>query len=142
MLMCIGEGTNEILRTVIAKQLIDRSNEGRHPSVQPDGVVEVPGPADFNHVVLAGQCGRERLEVLVALHDAPYRVINLRHATGDHERHRFHGSVASNGHRHHGMSVRLLRHFAHRFDRCVGLDLPGPSLRVPDEFDIGVAAPP
>ena len=24
MLMCIGEGTNEILRTVIAKQLVDR----------------------------------------------------------------------------------------------------------------------
>jgi hypothetical protein len=27
MLMCIGEGTNEILRTVIAKQLIDRTRQ-------------------------------------------------------------------------------------------------------------------
>ena len=119
-----------------------RQCEGGHSSVQPDGIVEVPGPADFNHVVLAGQCGRERLVVLVALHDAPYRVINLRHATGDHEGHRFHGSVASNGHRHHRMAVRLLRHFAHRCDGCVELDLPGPSLRVLDKFDIGVAAPP
>ena len=77
---------------------------GRRSSVQPDGRVEVPGSADFDHVELAGQRRRERLVGPLAFHDAPYRFIDFRHATGDNEGHRLHGSVASNGHRHHGMA--------------------------------------
>src|SRR6266446_3126567 len=82
------------------------------PSVKPDGRVEVPRSADLDHVDLAGQCRRERLVVFVALHDAPYRFIDFRHATGENESHRLHRSVASNGHRHHGIDTKPLRHFA------------------------------
>jgi hypothetical protein len=57
------------------------------PSEKPDGRVEVPHSADFDHVDLVGQCRRERLVVLVALHDAPYRFIDFRHATGENESH-------------------------------------------------------
>jgi len=57
------------------------------PSVEPDGRVEEPRSADFDHVDVAGQCRRERLVVLVALHDAPYRFIDFRHATGENESH-------------------------------------------------------
>ncbi len=55
-------------------------------SVQPDGRVDVPGPADFDHVELAGQSRRERW-VHMALDDAPYRFIDFRHATGENEGH-------------------------------------------------------
>jgi len=60
---------------------------GGHSSVQPDGRVEVPGPADFDHVELAGQCRRERRVGSVAFHDAPYRFVDFRHAAGKHEGH-------------------------------------------------------
>ena len=60
---------------------------GGHSSVQLDGRVEVPGSADFNHVELAGQGRRERWVGPLAFHDAPYRFIDFRHATGDNESH-------------------------------------------------------
>ena len=59
----------------------------RHSSVQPDGRVEVPGSTDFNHVELSGQFRREYWVGSMAFHDAPYRFIDFRHATGAHECH-------------------------------------------------------
>jgi len=53
----------------------------RRPSVEPYGRIEVPGATDLDHVDVAGQRGRERLVVLVTLHDAPYRFVDFRHAT-------------------------------------------------------------
>jgi hypothetical protein len=56
-------------------------------SVQLDGCVEVPGSADFDHVVLAGQCSRECRVGFLAFHDAPDSFIDFRHATGENEGH-------------------------------------------------------
>src|SRR5262245_60350207 len=100
----------------------------------------MPGSADFDHIVLAGQRSRKRCVGLLALHDPSYRVIDLRHAAGDLESHRLHGTVASNGDRHQRGPVGPLRHLADRFDPGVKLDLPGPRFRVLDELDVGVGA--
>ena len=51
-------------------------------SLQPDRIVEVPGSADLNHVVLAGQGRREHLVGPLAVHDATYRFVDGRHAAG------------------------------------------------------------
>jgi transcriptional regulator with XRE-family HTH domain len=56
-------------------------------SVEPNGIVEVPDPADFDHVEVAGQPRRERLVVRLALHDAPYRLVDFRHAAREVEGH-------------------------------------------------------
>ena len=77
------------------------------PSVPPDRDVEVPGPADFDHVELADQARREGLVVGLTLHDAPYRFVDGRHAAFANEGHRLHRSIASYGHRHQGIGVRL-----------------------------------
>src|SRR5262245_40554821 len=100
----------------------------------------MPGSADFDHIVLAGQRSRKRCVGLLALHDPSYRVVDLRHAAGDLESHRLHGTVASNGDRHQRGPVGPLRHLADRFDPGVKLDLPGPRFRVLDELDVGVGA--
>src|SRR5262245_170167 len=60
-----------LVRTMIPRWL---------PSVQPDGRIEVPGSADFDHMALAGQRRRKRCVGLLVLHDPSYRVIDLRHA--------------------------------------------------------------
>jgi hypothetical protein len=53
------------------------------PSVQPDGTVEVPGSADFDHVEVARQSRWERLVLRVALHDVPNLLIDFRDAAGE-----------------------------------------------------------
>src|SRR6185312_14537813 len=108
--------------------------------VQPDDRVEVPGAADFNHIVFASQRLWKRYVRLLALHDLSYRVIDLRYPAGEFKGHRLHGTVASNGDRHHWIPVRPVRHLTDRFDLGVELESLGPRLRVLYEFDVGVAA--
>ena len=77
------------------------------PSVPPDRDVEVPGAAVLDHVELANQARRERLVADLILYDAPYRIVDGRYAAGANEGHRLHRSIASNGHRHQRVGVRL-----------------------------------
>jgi len=54
-------------------------------SLQPDTRVEVPRPADLNHVELAGQCTWKRRVGPLALHNAPDRFVDFSDATGNND---------------------------------------------------------
>jgi len=59
-----------------------RLTPGAVPSLQPDRIVEMPGSADLDHIVFAGQARREHLVGLLAVHDASYRFVDRQHAAG------------------------------------------------------------
>ena len=112
----------------------------RHALVQLNDRVEVPRSADLDHVVITRQDTWKWYVRFLGLHDPSYRVIDLRHAAGDLDRHRLHGTVASKGDGHEWISMRPLRHLTDRFDPGVELDPLGPCLGVLDEVEVGVSA--
>ena len=58
----------------------------RPDSIQSNGRVELPGPADLDHVEVAGERWLKRLVGGVIQHDASYRIVDGGYAAGEYKR--------------------------------------------------------
>ncbi len=108
--------------------------------LQADRHVEDPGAADFDHVVLARQVGREFAVGRLARHDLLDGRIQGAVAARHHEGDFFDRAVGAHGNRDDRLRVRLFREFAHGVERLVHFDFLAHGARVLDHVRIRIAA--
>src|SRR5574343_195718 len=101
----------------------------------------MPGPANLDHVVVAGKGWLEWLIGGMCLNDASHSIINGRHAAGTDKGNRLHRAILSNGDGYQWIRMRLPGCFTDHLDAHVRVNFPGPGLGIPDEFGIGIGAP-